>query len=46
VVVRRAGRYTSEDIQRAIFPERPRKRTLAELKEGVRQSVRSRHARR
>lgn len=46
IVVRRAGRYTSEDVRRALFEEAPEPRTLEELKEGVRQHVRDRHARR
>lgn len=45
IVVRRAGRYTSEDIHRALFPEPPRPRTLEELKEGAPQYVKRRHAR-
>lgn len=33
IVVRRAGRFTSEDIRRALFPDGPpHPRTLAELK--------------
>lgn len=44
IVVRRAGRFTSEEVHRALFPETPRPRTLEELKEGVRTSVKSRHA--
>ena len=47
VVVRRAGRFTSEDIHQALFPEgAPRTRTLDELKEGIRKHIRERHARR
>lgn len=46
IVVRRAGRYTSEDVHRALFEKPPEPRTLEELKEGVRQSIRDRHARR
>jgi AbrB family looped-hinge helix DNA binding protein len=47
IVVRRAGRYTSEDVHRALFPHRPPKpRTLDEMREGVRRYVRGRHARR
>ncbi|HEV3458710.1 MAG TPA: AbrB/MazE/SpoVT family DNA-binding domain-containing protein [Thermoanaerobaculia bacterium] len=46
IVVRRAGRYSSEDLHRALFPRPPKPRTLAELEEGVPRSVRSRHARR
>jgi AbrB family looped-hinge helix DNA binding protein len=47
VVVRRAGTVSSTDAHRAVFPEgAPTRRTLAELKDGVRRSVRERHARR
>jgi AbrB family looped-hinge helix DNA binding protein len=46
IVVRRAGRYTSEDVHRALFEDAPEPRTLEELKEGVRRYVKSRHARR
>jgi AbrB family looped-hinge helix DNA binding protein len=47
VIVRRAGRLNSEDVHRAVFPEgSPAKRTVADLKEGLRRSVRERHARR
>jgi AbrB family looped-hinge helix DNA binding protein len=47
IVVRRAGRFTSEDVHRALFPEgAPKPRTTNELKEGVRRHIRRRHARR
>ncbi len=46
IVVRRAGRFSSEDIHRALFAKTPRKRTLRELKQGPRRYVRARHARR
>jgi AbrB family looped-hinge helix DNA binding protein len=46
VVVRRAGRYSSEDIHRALFATAPKPRGLAELKDAIRQHVRSRYARR
>ena len=46
VVVRKAGRYTSEDIHHAIFPTSPKPRTLAEMKEGIRRDVKRRRARR
>ena len=47
VVVRRSARFSSEDIHRAIFPEgRPKSRTIEEMKEGLRQRVRERYARR
>jgi AbrB family looped-hinge helix DNA binding protein len=44
VVVRKAGRYSSEDIHRALFATPPARRSLQALKDGVRQSVRKRHA--
>jgi len=47
IVVRRAGKYTFEDVRTALFPEGPpAPRTLDELKEGVRQYMRKKHARR
>jgi antitoxin PrlF len=47
IVVRKAGRYSSEDVHRALFPEKPPSpRSLSELKDGVRQYIRKRHARR
>jgi antitoxin PrlF len=45
IVIRRSGTCSSEDIHRALFPQRaPKRRTLDELKEGIRRSVRERHA--
>jgi antitoxin PrlF len=45
IVVRRAGRYTSEDIHNALFGDKtPPARTLDELKEGIRAHIRKRHA--
>ena len=47
ILVRRAGRYSSEDIHQALFPEKPpAARSIAEMKEGVRRHVRKRYARR
>jgi len=47
IVVRRAGRYTSEELHRALFPKgAPRPRVLEELKKGVGRYVKGRHARR
>jgi len=46
VVVRRAARYSSEDIHRVLFTNPPRRRSLADLKRGIRQHVARRHARR
>jgi len=45
VVIRRAGRFTSEEVHRALFPAAsPGPKSLAELNEGVRKAVRKRHA--
>jgi antitoxin PrlF len=44
VIVRRAGRYSSEDIHRALFSRPPRRRTIEEMKAGLRQAVKKRHA--
>lgn len=47
VVVRRVGRFSSEDIHAALFPKRPPKpRSLDDLKDGVRRHLRAKHARR
>ena len=36
IVVRRAGRYSSEDVHRALFPKRtPKAKTLDQLAHGV-----------
>jgi AbrB family looped-hinge helix DNA binding protein len=46
MVVRRAGRYSSEDIHRALFGTRPPEpRSIDELKEGIGEHLRKRHAR-
>ncbi len=46
VIVRRAGRYSWEDIHRAIFKEPPKYHTDEELKEGIARYIRKKHARR
>jgi AbrB family looped-hinge helix DNA binding protein len=46
VVVRRAGRFSSEDVHLSVFATPPRRKTLGELKDGVRQHVKKRRARR
>jgi AbrB family looped-hinge helix DNA binding protein len=46
MVVRRVGRYTSEDIHRAVFGSRkPKRRSLKELREGIALYMRERYAR-
>jgi AbrB family looped-hinge helix DNA binding protein len=44
VVVRRVGRFTSEDIHRRLFQAPPKPRSLADLKAGVRRHIQKRHA--
>ena len=46
IIVRRAGRYTSEDVHRALFSKPPKPRTLEEMKEGVQRYMKGRYARR
>ena len=46
VTVRRVGKYTSEDVHRALFgDEKPVRRSLKELKDGIRKFIRAKHAR-
>jgi AbrB family looped-hinge helix DNA binding protein len=46
IVIRRAGRYSSEDVHRALFEKEPEPRTLEQLKEGIGLYVKGRSARR
>jgi AbrB family looped-hinge helix DNA binding protein len=46
IIVRRVGRHTFEDLHRALFAQEPRPRSLEDLKEGIRENVRARRARR
>jgi antitoxin PrlF len=46
VVVRRAGRYSSEDVHSALFPEERPTKSPGGVKDGIRKYVRKRHARR
>jgi antitoxin PrlF len=45
IVVRRAGRYTSEDVHQALFPQKRPSMPPADVKDGIRAYVRNRHAR-
>ena len=46
IVVRRRGRFSSQDIHKALFPKGPpRRRSVAEMKEGIRKRMRARYAR-
>jgi antitoxin PrlF len=44
VVVRRAGRYTSQDINQALFPDGGRLK-VSEVSDAIRKYMRKRHAR-
>lgn len=44
VVVRKAGRHTSEEIHQTLFPKSPRPRPIQDLKAGIRRHIRTRHA--
>ncbi len=47
VLIRRAGQYSSAELNRALFPaEPPQTRSVQDLKDGIRKSMRERHARR
>jgi len=45
VFVQRASRYSWEDIHHALFKTPPKPRTLDELKDGIGQYIRKKHAR-
>ena len=46
MVVRRAGRFSSEDIHQALFGARkPKTRSVDEMREGIRRYTRQRYAR-
>lgn len=46
IVVRRAGRYTFEDVHKALFPRPPKPKSIEEMKEGIRKHIKRKHARR
>lgn len=47
IFLRKVGRYTFADIHAALFPDGPPKpKTLEELREGIREHMRRKHARR
>lgn len=46
IVVRRAGKYSSADIRRILFPKGPPKRvSIKEMKEGIGRGIAERYAR-
>jgi AbrB family looped-hinge helix DNA binding protein len=46
IVVRRVGRFTSADLHEAVFSSPPKPRSLAELRAGLKNYAKRRHARR
>ena len=44
VIVRKAARYSSEDIHRVLFSKTPRRRAIGEMKDGIRRDIKRRHA--
>jgi AbrB family looped-hinge helix DNA binding protein len=44
VIVRKAGRYSSEDIHRALFSKTPRTHSPEDMRAGIRRHIRKRHA--
>jgi AbrB family looped-hinge helix DNA binding protein len=47
VFVRRVGKYTFEDIHKALFPSGPPPRiSVADMDDGIREYIRRKHARR
>lgn len=46
IVIKRSGKYTFEDIRKAVFGDKPiPHKTDAELKDGIREYIRKKHAR-
>ena len=46
VMVRRAGRFSSSDVHRALFPQgTPKDKSARDVKAGIRTAIRQRHAR-
>jgi AbrB family looped-hinge helix DNA binding protein len=46
IVIRRSGQVSSEDVHQALFAgNRPKPKSLKQLKEGLRDYIRKRHAR-
>jgi AbrB family looped-hinge helix DNA binding protein len=45
VTVRKAGRYSSADIHRALFSKRPKRKSLRDIRKGVGRYIKAKHAR-
>jgi AbrB family looped-hinge helix DNA binding protein len=46
IVVRKAGKFSSEQIHAELFKQAPQRRSLEQLKDGVRAHMKAKHARR
>ena len=46
VIVRRAGRYTSQELHRTVFPKGVPDERPADVKDAIRRYIRKKHARR
>jgi AbrB family looped-hinge helix DNA binding protein len=46
MIVRRAARYTSEEVHRALFPEAVHRGRPVDVKDAIRMHIRKKHARR
>lgn len=46
VTVRKAGRYSSQDIHQALFSKPPRRKSLRDIKKSVGRYIKAKHARR
>jgi AbrB family looped-hinge helix DNA binding protein len=46
VIVRRAGRYTSQELHRTVFPKGVPEERPADVKDAIRKYIRKKHARR
>ena len=44
ITVRRVGKHSFQQLHQALFAKPPAAKTMAQLKEGIRQNVRGRHA--
>jgi len=44
ITVRRVGNHSFDDLHHTLFPQEPVARSLEDLKDGIRQHVRARHA--
>jgi antitoxin PrlF len=44
IIVRRVGRFSSEDVHRSLFSTPPKPKTLRDLKDGVRRYIKRRRA--